>query len=202
MKKEGKEAHLAIWSYRHEKRRKTMKRFQKIIAMALAATLAVPGSVLSTFASARVEEGKSFFTSFENDEEWSDNFKANTLEVVDGKGKAQNVSSTTADRLVGDITSLVELSSIQGSENHNNNETKEKLFDNNSGTKFLAKQSASVENPVWVSFQIQEPKAVKAYSIVSANDAEARDPVDWTFSGSNDGTTWTELDSQTGVQPL
>ncbi len=35
-----------------------MKRFQKIIAMALAATLAVPGSVLSTFASARVEEGK------------------------------------------------------------------------------------------------------------------------------------------------
>ena len=90
MKKEGKEAHLAIWSYRHEKRRKTMKRFQKIIAMALAATLAVPGSVLSTFASARVEEGKSFFTSFENDEEWSDNFKANTLEVVDGKGKAQN----------------------------------------------------------------------------------------------------------------
>ena len=84
-----------------------MKRFQKIIAMALAATLAVPGSVLSTFASARVEEGKSFFTSFENDEEWSDNFKANTLEVVDGKGKAQNVSSTTADRLVGDITSLV-----------------------------------------------------------------------------------------------
>lgn len=177
-----------------------MKRFQKIIAMALAATLAVPGSVLSTFASARVEEGKSFFTSFENDEEWSDNFKANTLEVVDGKGKAQNVSSTTADRLVGDITSLVELSSIQGSENHNNNETKEKLFDNNSGTKFLAKQSASVENPVWVSFQIQEPKAVKAYSIVSANDAEARDPVDWTFSGSNDGTTWTELDSQTGVR--
>ena len=53
---------------------------------------------------------------------------------------------------------------------------------------------------MWVSFQIQEPKAVKAYSIVSANDAEARDPVDWTFSGSNDGTTWTELDSQTGVR--
>ena len=57
-----------------------MKRFQKIVAMALAATLAVPGSVLSTFASARVEEAGSFFTSFEDGEEWSDSFKANTLE--------------------------------------------------------------------------------------------------------------------------
>lgn len=92
-----------------------MKRFQKIVAMALAATLAVPGSVLSTFASARVEEAGSFFTSFEDGEEWSDRFKANTLETVDGVGKTENVSSTTADRLVGNVVRFVDLDSVQGS---------------------------------------------------------------------------------------
>ena len=177
-----------------------MKRFQKIVAMALAATLAVPGSVLSTFASARVEEAGSFFTSFEDGEEWSDRFKANTLETVDGVGKTENVSSTTADRLVGNVVRFVDLDSVQGSKDFNNNEAKVKLFDNNSSTKFLTNQGVSADNPVWVSFQLKEPKAIKAYSVVSANDAEGRDPVDWTFSGSNDGSTWTELDSQSGIE--
>ncbi len=112
-----------------------MKRFQKIVAMALAATLAVPGSALSTFASARVEEAGSFFTSFEDGEEWSDRFKANTLETVDGVGKTENVSSTTADRLVGNVVRFVDLDSVQGSKDFNNNEAKVKLFDNNSSTK-------------------------------------------------------------------
>lgn len=177
-----------------------MKRFQKIVAMALAATLAVPGTMLSTFASAQEAESKGFFTSFENGDAWADSFKANTLEVVDGKGKTENVVSTTADRLVGDVTNTVVLSSIKGSENQNNNEIKEKLFDNNASTKYLAKQSASKSNPVWVSFQLAAPKAIRAYSMVSANDAEARDPVDWTFSGSDDGENWTVLDTQTGIK--
>ena len=177
-----------------------MKRFQKIVAMALAVTLAVPGAMLSTFALAKEADSQGFFSSFESGEAWADSFKASTLEMVDGEGKTKNVVSTTADHLVGDITKQVILNSVQGSENHNNNETKEKLFDNNSGTKYLAKQGASTGSPVWISFQIQEAKAVKAYSMVSANDAEARDPVDWTFSGSNDGTNWTQLDSQSGVK--
>lgn len=176
-----------------------MKRFQKIVAMALAATLAVPGSLLSTLAFAREEVPQEFFTSFENGEEWSDRFQANTLEMVNGKGKAENVVSTTAEHLVGDVTKTVLLDSVQGTENNNNNETKEKLFDNNAGTKYLAKQAASESSPVWVSFQLKEPKALKAYSMVSANDAAARDPVDWTFSGSNDGETWMQLDSQSGA---
>ena len=140
-----------------------MKRFQKIVAMALAATLAVPGSVLSTFASARVEEAGSFFTSFEDGEEWSDSFKANTLETVDGVGKTENVSSTTADRLVGNVVRFVDLDSVQGSKDFNNNEAKGKLFDNNSSTKFLTNQGVSADNPVWVSFQRKEPNAIKAY---------------------------------------
>lgn len=90
--------------------------------------------------------------------------------------------------MVGNVVRFVDLDSVQGSKDFNNNEAKVKLFDNNSSTKFLTNQGVSADNPVWVSFQLKEPKAIKAYSVVSANDAEGRDPVDWTFSGSNDGS--------------
>ena len=43
-----------------------------------------------------------------------------------------------------------------------------------------------------------KPATVVRYSLTSANDAPARDPKDFTLQGSNDGTTWTDLDSRTG----
>ena len=36
-----------------------------------------------------------------------------------------------------------------------------------------------------------------SYSLTSANDFAGRDPKNWTLQGSNDGTTWTDLDSRT-----
>ena len=40
-------------------------------------------------------------------------------------------------------------------------------------------------------------RLVTAYSLTSAADTPEMDPKDWTLYGSNDNTTWTELDAQT-----
>jgi hypothetical protein len=39
---------------------------------------------------------------------------------------------------------------------------------------------------------------IKRYTVTSANDLPERDPRDWQFQGSNDGTNWTTLDTQSG----
>lgn len=39
------------------------------------------------------------------------------------------------------------------------------------------------------------PAVVSRYTITSANDVPARDPRQWTLSGSSDGTTWVLLDN-------
>ena len=42
-------------------------------------------------------------------------------------------------------------------------------------------------------------KKAVTYSLTSANDSPERDPKDLTLQGSADGTTWTDLDRQTGL---
>jgi len=39
-------------------------------------------------------------------------------------------------------------------------------------------------------------QTIKRYTVTSANDVPARDPKDWQFQGSNDGSTWTTLDTR------
>src|SRR5882762_5199578 len=41
-------------------------------------------------------------------------------------------------------------------------------------------------------------KTVVRYDLTSANDVPGRDPRNWQFQGSQNGTTWTTLDSRTG----
>ncbi|KRE48459.1 immunoglobulin-like domain-containing protein [Paenibacillus sp. Soil724D2] len=73
-------------------------------------------------------------------------------------------------------------------------ETAEKLFDNNSNTKWLGPQTTNV----WVQIQFKygDKQAVKKYAMVSANDAPTRDPRNWRVEGSNDGVNWNVLDEQ------
>ena len=52
------------------------------------------------------------------------------------------------------------------------------------------------EETGWVEATLSEPVAVVHYALISANDAPGRDPKDWTLSGSNDGESWTRLDSR------
>jgi len=66
------------------------------------------------------------------------------------------------------------------------------VIDNSSATKFL-----TFHNSSWIQFQHGDPSVVSKYTLTSANDAEDRDPLSWTFQGSNDGTAWTTLDTRT-----
>ena len=50
----------------------------------------------------------------------------------------------------------------------------------------------------WVTYQLAKPATVATYSLTSADDAPSRDPKDFTVQGSNDGSTWTDLDKRAG----
>lgn len=76
-------------------------------------------------------------------------------------------------------------------------------FDNNPETKWLDHNdwagAPTEENPAWAQVDFTEAVAVNALAITSANDADARDPENFTLVGSNDaGVTWVELGTWIG----
>ncbi|MCM0677475.1 ThuA domain-containing protein [Micromonospora phytophila] len=73
------------------------------------------------------------------------------------------------------------------------NETAAKAIDGSTGTKWLT------FNPTgWLAAKLAKPVVVSRYALTSANDFPGRDPKNWTLQGSQDGTTWTDLDSRSG----
>ncbi|WP_245737011.1 ThuA domain-containing protein [Micromonospora pattaloongensis] len=73
------------------------------------------------------------------------------------------------------------------------NESKERLFDGNNNTKWLAFTPTG-----WVAAKLEKPVTVSRYALTSANDFTGRDPKDWKLQGSSDGQNWVDLDSQSG----
>ncbi|MBQ0903903.1 ThuA domain-containing protein [Micromonospora sp. U21] len=73
------------------------------------------------------------------------------------------------------------------------NETKEKLTDGDSGTKWLVRTPTA-----WVAYELSAAKRITGYALTSANDSSGRDPKDWTLQGSTDGQSWSDLDKRTG----
>jgi len=67
-----------------------------------------------------------------------------------------------------------------------------KAFDLNPGSKWLGAVSG------WLQYDLGGGKAqtIKCYTITSANDVPERDPKDWQFQGSNNGSTWITLDTR------
>ena len=57
------------------------------------------------------------------------------------------------------------------------------------------------ENPMYLVYKFNVPTKVNVLRlrIPSNNSWEKRSPKAWTFSGSNDGSTWTQLDARSGV---
>ncbi|MER5338544.1 ThuA domain-containing protein [Micromonospora sp. NPDC002717] len=71
------------------------------------------------------------------------------------------------------------------------NETAAKAIDGSTGTKWLT------FNPTgWLAVKLAKPVVVSRYALTSANDFPGRDPKNWTLQGSEDGTTWTDLDTR------
>lgn len=53
----------------------------------------------------------------------------------------------------------------------------------------------------WLQLRLNAPVVVTTYNIAGRAGWDARAPKDWTFQGSNDGTTWVTLDTQTAQHP-
>ena len=71
-------------------------------------------------------------------------------------------------------------------------------FDGDVNTKWLDHNqfagAPTKENPAWIQVDFATPQAVSGLVIVSANDAENRDPENFNLAGSNDGgNTWVTL---------
>jgi hypothetical protein len=66
-------------------------------------------------------------------------------------------------------------------------------FDRNPGTQWFYSGVAG-----WLLFDLGAGHAqiFKHYTVTSSNDLVPRDPKDWVLQGSNDGSTWTTLDTQ------
>jgi len=73
------------------------------------------------------------------------------------------------------------------------NEGKAQAFDGDKGTKWLTFATTG-----WIAAQLDAPRTVDQYALTSGNDEPGRDPADWQLQGSNDGSSWTTVDSQTG----
>lgn len=82
---------------------------------------------------------------------------------------------------------------LENNEGANGAEGSLKLIDNDTLTKFLVRD---IGDGLMVEFQFEEPVQIASYKITSGNDFDPRDPMDWQFSGSDDGERWVLLDKQ------
>lgn len=93
-----------------------------------------------------------------------------------------------------DVTAKATLSvNIESSGGAAGPEGSAKVIDNDFNSKFLI-------NPYAANFYMQlafsAPQQVASYTLTSGGDVPGRDPKEWKFSGSTDGTTWVDLDTR------
>ncbi len=108
-----------------------------------------------------------------------------------GNKRMSGVTGTSQSGIPGNIAEKI--SAISANGDNPPNETKEKAFDGSVNTKWLV-----FERTGWLQVRLSEPVAVVHYALTSANDAPGRDPRDWTLQGSQDGQSWTVLDTRSG----
>src|SRR4051794_2606016 len=157
------------------------------LAVAVTAVLGLAGAG----AASAQQTAPAFTTSFEPSQSaptWTD-----TVETgPNGNQRSANVNGTLVSSTIpGNVTDKVV--EVQASDDNPPNETKEKAVDGNLQSKWLTFASTG-----WLQVKLSEPVKVVTYALTSANDAEARDPQDWNLQGSNDGQSWTTLDTRTG----
>jgi len=94
-----------------------------------------------------------------------------------------------------DVTSDASMTvNLENNDGADGTEGSRKLIDGDIHTKYLVRDIG--EGGLLISFQYAKPVQIAAYQITSGNDFDPRDPMDWQFSGSDDGKTWVLLDKQ------
>ncbi|MFJ4850297.1 GH92 family glycosyl hydrolase [Streptomyces sp. NPDC088733] len=159
------------------------------ISAAAALSLPVGVFAVAPVASAAAPPG-SFSSSFESADPQP---AASTVEVdSSGKPVQGNLSGASSTGLPGSL--LDQVSAVTASAENAPGEVASNLKDANPSTKWLA-----FDKTGWVAYRLAKPAAVVKYSLTSANDAPGRDPKNFTVQGSDNGNSWTDLDTRTGV---
>lgn len=115
-----------------------------------------------------------------------------------------NVTNNNGDGLMGFsemelLEGSVDTTTLPGtfttSSHISNQEWGYAAFDNSVNTKWLTNFTTTG----WIIFDFPDDAAyaINGYAIASANDSPDRTPKNWTLQGSNNGSTWTTVDTQT-----
>lgn len=100
-----------------------------------------------------------------------------------------------AELLNGIVTRRAEIHSGEGAE-----KAFDGIYSPDNYTKWLDNSGIpDPNNPRWIQIEFPEAVTVDMLAIVSGNDYPHRDPEDFTLKASNDGETWVDLKSWTGV---
>lgn len=139
---------------------------------------------------------------------WADDINRLTAEVNENNNqytKTINVSSaatqeasteeptTQAPTDINLMPYFVELDEASCSTTGSGNETADKMFDENAATKFYTGEGF----PIRVAWKMSQAVVVKSYSITTGADSAIysyRNPYKWQLYGSNNGTSWIQLD--------
>jgi len=149
------------------------------IGLTVALTVSLMGLTAPAISASAAVDGGTFASSFETGgTQASINTKYSDPVNVTGK-RFGNGS------LLGNVTS------VTATAENTPNEGAANLADGLSATKWLAFVKTAT-----VTYQLDAPAVVKQYKLTSADDAPGRDPKNWTIEGSNDGTNWLPVDSQ------
>ena len=131
-----------------------------------------------------------FYSSFEAGDPqptWSD-----TVEVdAHGVKRTSGVTGTPNTRILGNI--MDQVVAVAASGDNPPNEVASCVADGEITSKWLVFAATG-----WVQVKLAQPVAVTRYALSSANDAPERDPRSWSLEGSQDGVTWTAVDTRTG----
>src|SRR5829696_5967126 len=160
---------------------RTRNLFSVTVAVGAVLATAMLTAAGSSAATAATQDFSSSFETGDPQPTWTN--------TVDGE-RAAGVTGPEATGIPGNVTDKVVQVTGNG-ENTGAGEVKENLADGDIFSKWLV-----FEPTGWVQYKLSEPVKVVLYALGSANDAPERDPRNWTFRGSNDGQTWTTLDTQ------
>lgn len=172
-------------------RRPTTAHRRAGVAALSAAALLVAGAPLAAAAprGGSIVSG-TFDTSFEKGQPQPDHVSTPDT-GPDGQPLSDGVTGPLPTGIAGDVTSTV--TAVDPSGENPPNEIATNLTDGLAATKWLV-----LAPTAHVDYTLAKPTTVVRYALTSGNDFPGRDPKDWRVQGSDDGRTWTTVDSQSG----
>lgn len=119
-----------------------------------------------------------------------------TVKVEETTTAIQEITTAASETIVnGDLSSKYDkIDSASSSSVGSGSETTDKLFDGNVNTKAFIGSASGIR----IAWQMTEAVVVNKYTLTTGNDTATysnRNPVKWQLYGSNDATSWIQIDA-------